>query len=312
MGTPEFALPTFKRLATFYPLVGAVTQPDRPAGRGRHVVTSPVKSFALAEGIPVFQPERLRRIDAVEYVRAWAPDLIVVAAYGQILPPSLLEIPRFGCVNVHASLLPRWRGAAPIQAALLAGDAVTGVTIMQMDEGLDTGPILAQRQVEIHSNETAGTLEARLADWGGELLMEILPEYFSGDLQPRPQPEEGVTHARSFRKKAAHIDWAQPAEAIRNQIRAFAPEPGAYTSWNGRRFKIFEAQLVKDDGLPEEPPGTIFMVDDSPAVMTGQGALRLGQVQIAGKRPMSGEVFVRGRQEFVGARLGSQRPGERT
>ena len=162
MGTPDFALPTLERLATRYMVVGVVTQPDRPAGRGRRMAASPVKEFALAEGIPVFQPERLRRIEAVEHIRSWLPDLIVVAAYGQILRPSVLEIPRFGVLNVHASLLPRWRGAAPVQAAILAGDTTTGVTIMKMDPGLDTGPVLATREVAIGDAETAGELEERL------------------------------------------------------------------------------------------------------------------------------------------------------
>ncbi|HQJ11542.1 MAG TPA: methionyl-tRNA formyltransferase, partial [Anaerolineae bacterium] len=185
MGTPKFALPTLEKLCDAYPVVGVVTQPDRPAGRGRRCVAPPVKQLAEAEGIPVFQPERLRTIEAIEHLRAWMPDLIVVAAFGQILPPAVLELPRFGALNVHSSLLPRWRGATPIQAALLAGDAVTGVTIMQMDAGLDTGPILAQREIPIYPDETAGELEERLAQLGAELLLEILPAYLSGELQPR-------------------------------------------------------------------------------------------------------------------------------
>ncbi len=313
MGTPEFALPTLERLADRYPVVGVVTQPDRPAGRGRKLVASPVKEFALAEGIPIFQPARLRRnLEAVEHIRAWSPDVIIVAAYGLILPPDVLEIPPFGVLNVHASLLPRWRGASPVQAAILAGDPVTGVTIMKMDEGLDTGPILATRETSIGPEETAGELEARLAVMGAELLMEILPDYLDGKLVPRPQPTEGITKTYRLPKEAARIDWTAPAIQVARHVRAFAPKPGAYTTWNGRRFKVFLARpLPPDDAdIPQAPPGTTFLWRGLPAVVTGEGAVVLSQVQMAGKRPMSGEQFVRGRRDFVGAVLGSPPPGE--
>ncbi len=210
MGTPEFALPTLEMLCAHYAVVGVVTQPDRPAGRGRHVLESPVKQLALAEGIPVFQPERLRTLEAVERVRAWAPDIIIVVAYGQILRPTVLDIPPLGVLNVHASLLPRWRGAAPVPAAILAGDQVTGVTIMQLDAGMDTGPILTQRETAIKPQETAGELEARLAQLGAELLAEALPEYLAGRLLPQPQPETGATVVHRLPKEAAAIDWARP------------------------------------------------------------------------------------------------------
>jgi len=310
MGTPEFALPTLERLATHYPLVGVVTQPDRPAGRGRRLVASPVKEFALAEGIPVFQPERLRRLEAVEHMRAWAPDLIVVAAYGQILRPSILEIPRLGALNVHASLLPRWRGAAPVQAALLAGDTLTGVTIMKLDEGMDTGPIVAKREVPIMPEETAGELEARLAEIGAQLLLEVLPDYFAGLVQPRPQPQEGVTMAPRIPTEAAGIDWTCSAATLERHVRAFAPTPGAFTMWNGARLKVLQGEAVAYDGADTMPPGTVFSGDKFPAVVTGEGAFVLLQVQMAGKRPMSGDAFVRGRKDFLGAVLSSHRPGE--
>ncbi|HOT92461.1 MAG TPA: methionyl-tRNA formyltransferase [Anaerolineae bacterium] len=310
MGTPEFALPTLEKLATHYALVGVVTQPDRPAGRGRRLVASPVKEFAVAEGIPVFQPERLRGVEAVEHIHAWAPDLIVVAAYGQILRPPVLEIPRFGVLNVHASLLPRWRGASPVQAAILAGDAVTGVTIMKMDEGLDTGPILAQREVPIAPDETGGALEARLAEIGAQLLLEVLPDYLSGRLQPRPQPADGVTITHRMPAEAACIDWTRPAVEVERHVRAFAPTPGAFTDWNGARLKVLQSEVLVADGIASAVPGTVFLWRKSPAVMTGEGALVLVQVQMAGKRPMSGELFVRGRKDILGAVLGSQRPGE--
>ena len=309
MGTPEFALPTLERLATHYSLVGVVTQPDRPAGRGRRMVAPPVKEFALAEGIPVFQPERLRRLEAVEHVRAWTPDLIVVAAYGQILRPSILEIPRLGVLNVHASLLPRWRGASPVQAALLAGDAITGVTIMKLDEGLDTGPLIAKREVPILPGETAGELETRLAEIGGQLLLDVLPDYIAGLLRPQPQPQEGVTLAPRISIEAAGMDWTCSAVTLERHVRAFAPIPGAFTTWNGARLKILRGEAVAYDGGTTRP-GTVFLQRKLPVVVTGDGALVLLQVQMAGKRPMNGDAFVRGRKNLLGAVLSSHRPGE--
>ena len=312
MGTPEFALPTLERLATHYPLVGVVTQPDRPAGRGRRMVASPVKEFALAEGIPLFQPERLRRMEAVERIRAWAPDLIAVAAYGQILRPSVLEIPRLGVLNVHASLLPRWRGAAPVQAALLAGDAVTGVTIMKLDEGMDTGPVLAKREVPILPGETGGELEVRLAEVGAQLLLEVLPDYIAGLVQPQPQPQEGVTLAPRIATSAASIDWTCSAATLERHVRAFAPAPGAFTMLNGMRLKVLQGEAIDYDDAKADAalPGTVFSCDKFPAVVTGEGALVLLQVQMAGKRPMNGDVFMRGRKDLLGAVLSSLRPGE--
>lgn len=310
MGTPDFALPTLERLVEQYPVVGVVTQPDRPAGRGRRVVMSPVKEMALAEGIPVFQPGRLRNVEAVEHIRQWAPDVAIVAAYGQILPAALLELPRYGVLNVHASLLPRWRGASPIQGALLAGDTVTGVTIIKLDEGLDTGPILAMRQTPVAPEETAGELEARLARLGANLLLETLPPYLAGELEPHPQPEEGVTLTRLIRKSQVAIDWSQPVAAVKNHIRAFAPEPGAHTFWHGTRVKILLSREIYPEPAPAGEPGTVFMWEEMPGVVTGDGYLALVRLQMAGKRPMDGGAFVRGRQDFVGTVLGSQQPGE--
>ena len=273
------------------------------------MVASPVKEFALAEGIPVFQPERLRRVEAVERIRAWAPDVIVVAAYGQILRPSVLEIPRLGVLNIHASLLPRWRGAAPVQAAILAGDTVTGVTIMKMDEGLDTGPIVAKREVPILPGETGGELEARLAEIGAQLLLEVLPDYVAGLIQPQPQPEEGVTLAPRISTEAAGIDWTCPADKLERHVRAFAPTPGAFTTWNGARLKVLRGEAVTGN-TKADCPGTVFLWEKYPAVVAGEGALILLQVQMAGKRPMNGDAFVRGRKDLLGAVLSSHRPGE--
>lgn len=310
MGTPEFALPTLEGLALHYPLVGVVTQPDRPAGRGQRLIASPVKEFALAEGIPVFQPERLRGVEAVEHIRTWSPDLIVVAAYGQILRPSVLEIPRFGVLNVHASLLPRWRGASPVQAAILAGDTVTGVSIMKMDEGLDTGPVLARREVPIAPGETGGELEERLAEIGGQLLLEVLPNYLNGRLQPQPQPDEGVTICHRIPAEAAGIDWTWSAEVLERHVRAFAPTPGAFTEWDGTRLKVLQSTALPAEEVAPAAPGTVFLWHKFPAVAAGEGALVLLQVQMAGKRPMNGDLFVHGRKDLAGAVFSSPRPGE--
>ena len=310
MGTPEFALPTLERLVASYTVVGVVTQPDRQSGRGRRVAMPPVKELALAEGLPLFQPNRLRNLEAVEHIRAWAPDVAVVAAYGQIVPASVLEIPQFGFLNVHASLLPRWRGASPIQGALLAGDATTGVTIMKLDEGLDTGPILGMRETQIGPEETAGELEARLATIGVDLLMEVMPVYLAGELVPQPQSDEGVTVTRRIRKQRARLDWSDSAESLHNQVRAFSPAIGAYTFWDGTRVKILRSEIVYPDIIPESGPGSVFLWQEMPVAVTGQGCLKLVYVQMAGKRPMDGGAFVRGRTEFVGTRLSSQEPGE--
>jgi methionyl-tRNA formyltransferase len=304
MGTPEFAIPALDKLSMHYPVVGVVTQPDRRAGRGRRMSAPPVKDLALAEGIPVFQPERLRNLEAVERVRAWSPDLIVVAAFGQIVPPAILELPEHGVLNIHPSLLPRWRGAAPIQAAILEGDPVTGVTIMQLDEGLDTGPLIAQREVAIRPMESAGDLEERLAQIGADLLLEILPDYLAGQLPLRPQPEKGVTMIRRLSKEAAELTWERPAQELARQVRAFAPQPGAYTFWDGQRLKVLQAKGARALE-PEAAPGTVYEWEDKPAVVTGEGSLVLLQLQMAGKRPMSGDAFLRGRREIIGAVLGA-------
>jgi methionyl-tRNA formyltransferase len=305
MGTPEFAIPTLEHLVANYNVVGIVTQPDSLAGRGRQLVASPVKEMAVAEGIPVFQPKHLRNQEAVEFLQNWAPEVIVVAAFGQILRKPVLDIPRFGILNVHASLLPRWRGASPIQGALLAGDSITGVTIMKIDEGMDTGPILSSRQMEIYPNETAGELENRLAVLGAELLMETLPLYLAGKLLPIEQPEGGVTITRLRKKNAEIIDWAQPADVVHNHIRAYAPKPGAYTFWNGTRFKVLRSCVIQPGEVPEGVPGTVFLWEKKPVVITSDGYLALKQVQMAGKRPMDGGAFVHGRKNFVGTILGS-------
>ncbi|MFN8482109.1 MAG: methionyl-tRNA formyltransferase [Anaerolineae bacterium] len=302
MGTPDFAVPTLQRLLGMpdVEVVVVLTQPDRPSGRGRAVVESPVKSVAVAAGLPILQPRSLRKDpSAVERVRQLAPDLIVVAAYGLILPPSVLAIPRLGNINVHASLLPRWRGAAPITYALLEGDAVTGVTIMLMDEGMDTGAILTQVEEPIRPDDTTGSLSARLAQAGAALLGETLPRWAAAEIEPQPQPQDGVTYTRLIKKEDGAIDWQRPAAAIERAVRAYQPWPTAYTLWNDAPLKVLRAVVVSAKGTA----GEVVAVPGGVAVVTGDGALRLDEVQPAGKRPMPGKAFVNGAPGFVGARL---------
>lgn len=296
MGSPDFAVPTLEALAAHYPVVGVVTQPDRPAGRGQNLTPPPVKEAALRLGLPVIQPEKLRHPEALEQLRLWAPDVIVVAAFGQILRSDVLDLPRFGCINVHASLLPRWRGAAPIQAAILAGDKETGITIMKMDAGVDTGPILSQRAIPIAPDETGGSLFEKLAHLGAELLLETLPRYISGEIVPRPQPEEGVTYAPMLKKEDGLLDFSQPAAALERRVRAMNPWPGAYFEWRGAPLKVLRARVSE---APSPGPGRRLTVEGRPAIGCGEGILILEEVQPASKRPMSGKSFLAGARDWL-------------
>lgn len=302
MGTPEFAVPALEALADAHQVVGVVTQPDRPAGRGRRLAPSPVKQVALERGLSLSQPHSLRTPEAVAQLSAWKPDVIVVAAFGQILPQDVLGLPPHGCLNVHGSLLPHWRGAAPVAAAILAGDEVTGVTIMQMDAGLDTGPVLAQREETILPDDTQATLEERLAYLGAELLVETLSAYLAGNLLPRPQPEEGATYAGQLRKEDGLLDWSRPAVELDRQVRAFTPWPGAFTTWRGQRLKVLRV-VPLPEWHGDAPPGTVIVLADGVVVATGEGALRLEEVQLAGKRPMDIAPFLRGQRDFAGSAL---------
>lgn len=301
MGTPEFSVPSLRALAQAYEVVGVFTQPDRPAGRGRRVVESPVKQEAQACGLAVFQPKSLRREAVQAELRQLKPDVIVVAAYGLILPQAVLDIPPHGCLNVHASLLPKYRGAAPIAFALLEGERETGITIMLMEAGLDTGPILAQRAIPIAADDNAGTLEQKLSSLGAELLRETLPRWLAGEIAPQPQNDTGATLTRLIKKEDGAIDWSQPAISIVRKVRAFTPWPGAYTTWQGNLLKIIRATPIDIAA----PVGEVLQHDDQIVVGAGEGSVRLDEVQLAGKRAMSSAEFVRGQRAFVGARLGS-------
>ncbi len=292
MGSPEFALPSLTALAAHFHVVGVVTQPDRPAGRGRTLTAPPVKKLAQELDLPVIQPVRLRSAEAFEQLAGWQPELIVVAAYGQILRQVVLDLPSFGCINVHASLLPRWRGASPIQAAILAGDTKSGITIMKMDAGIDTGDILAQQSLDILETDTAQTLESRLAALGGALLMETLPGYIQGRIQPLPQPEDGATYAPMRKKEEGELDWSEPAKVLERKVRAFQPWPGTFLNWEGGDLKVQAARVRPFD----EPvaPGLRSEREKFPVVAARDGWLVLEEVQPAGKKNMPGNVFLNG------------------
>jgi methionyl-tRNA formyltransferase len=303
MGTPEFAVLSLEALTgARYDVVGVLTQPDRPAGRGRRMGPSPVKLAALARGVTVEQPLTLRTAASREALAAFHPDLIVVAAYGLILPSEVLELPRYGCVNVHGSLLPRHRGAAPIAAAILAGDPETGVSIMLMDEGLDTGPVLATAALRIADDDTTESLGARLARLGADTLVATLPGWLAGQVAPQPQPEEGATYAPRIQKADGRINWQEPATVIERKVRAYQPWPTAYAIWKGQPLKILRARV---DPTPTRAlPGKVVGDQHKAGVATGDGILWLEEVQPAGRRLMPTDAFLQGAPGFVGSRLG--------
>lgn len=298
MGSPDFALPCLSALAAArnYQVVGVVTQPDRASGRGRELKPPPVKKLALELNLPILQPEKLRGTEVMQKLQAWKPEIIVVAAFGQILQKDILDLPRYGCINVHASLLPRWRGAAPINAAILAGDEETGVTIMQMDVGLDTGPMLAKRSIRLKPDDTTGSALQALSTLGADLLLETLPEYISGKLIAVPQPAEGATYAPMLKKEDGLLEFTRPAIELERRVRAMNPWPGAWFEWNGNPLKVLRTSGVSDvKGLEI---GSRFTVEGRPAVQSAEGALILDEVQPAGKKIMAGKSFLAGAREW--------------
>ena len=299
MGSPDFALPGLSALAAArtYQVVGVITQPDRASGRGRELKSPPVKNLALELDIPIMQPEKLRTPESMQQLSVWNPDLIIVAAFGQILKKDVLDLPRYGCINVHASLLPRWRGAAPINAAILAGDEETGVTIMQMDVGLDTGPMLAKKSIRLNPDDTTGSALQALSTLGADLLLETLPEYLSGNLKPVPQPAEGATYAPMLKKEDGLLDFTRPAIELERRVRAMNPWPGAWFEWNGNPLKVLRASVISGEkGLLN---GNRFTIEGRPAIMSADDALALDEVQPAGKKIMSGKSFLAGAREWV-------------
>lgn len=303
MGTPDFAVPALQTLIEEFNVVGVVTQPDRPAGRGKKLKPSPVKVVAQEAGLPIYQPKSLRKKALADPIRAWNPDLIIVAAFGQILRPHLLELPPLGCVNIHASLLPRWRGASPIQHAILSGDTHTGVTLMQMDVGLDTGDMLVADSLPIAPDETAQSLHDKLAQLGATMTRAYLPHLLAGDLTATPQNEDEATYAGMIGKDDGRLDFNQPAVQLDRQMRAMTPWPSAFTTWEGTTLKIVHATPFLGS-LPQGENGQVVTAGENIVVLTSSGGLLLQTIQLAGKRKMAVEDFVNGRPEFMGAILG--------
>lgn len=308
MGTPELAAVSLRALvaARDFQIVGVVTQPDQPKGRGLKLQPSPVKEIALRENLPVLQPERAREENFLKQLAALQPELIAVAAYGQILPKAVLDLPRHGCLNVHTSLLPKYRGAAPIQHAILNGDSETGVTIMKMDAGLDTGDILAQETTPIQPGDNSQTLHDRLAEIGARLLAKTIPDFISGKIQPQPQPSEGATYASKIKKQDGQIDWSQPARAIWNRVRAMVPWPGAFTHLGGtaqpQLLKIWQAETVERRG----DAGSVLQADKGGIVVgCGSGAVRVLILQREGGRRMNAAEFLAGHPLGVGQKVGN-------
>ncbi len=302
-GTPEFAARSLHALLGGPdPVVGVVCQPDKPAGRGRHLVAPPVKEMAVAAGVPVLQPEKLRTPEFVDALQRWAPDLIVVAAYGKILPKSVLDVPPHGCINVHASLLPKYRGAAPIQWSILRGEQQTGVTIMRMNERMDAGDILLQRTLLIGPEETYGELQARLAELGATALLETIARLHSATLAATPQCDADMTLAPMIKKDDGRIDWTQPAIDIARRVRAFNPWPSAFTALGGKLLKVHRARAA-DANLCGRP-GTVVAIDRGIVVATGNGTLQLDELQLEGRRRLLAAEFVRGGSIGIGTLLG--------
>lgn len=305
MTSSDFGIPAFERLVVqpWCEMAALITQPDRPAGRGRKLSPLPVKEVALARGVQVLQPPRLRTPEAIQRVRELSPELIVVAAYGQWIPRDVFDMPPHKSLNIHPSLLPRHRGAAPAMSAILAGDEETGVTILRVAEEMDTGDTLAQSRIPIAPQDTTGTLMDKLAALGAELIADVAIRWLRGELQPAPQNHKEATWFSRIKKEQGLIDWTLPAEQIWRQVRAYNPWPSAYTTYRGKRFVIHAAEpAAAPGGL--FTPGQIVMMPQGPAVATGRGALLLRQVQLEGKRSVPIAEFMAGQRELIGARLG--------
>jgi methionyl-tRNA formyltransferase len=300
-GTPGFAVPPLKRLLeSGYPVRAVYTQPDRPAGRGRALARSPIKELAVAHGIDVEQPVSFKDLDTLERLRALQADLLIVVAYGMLLPDSVLDMPRLGCVNIHASLLPRWRGAAPIQRAILAGDAMTGVTLMQIETKMDAGPMLRKAECAILPGETAGELHDRLSLLGANLLLDCLPDLLENRLSAETQDEARVTYAEKLRKEEALIDWNQPAAQIERQVRAFNPWPVAETVFQSEKLRIWRAEVLPEHAAAQ--PGTVRVDGRQLDVATSEGWLRLLEVQLPGGRRIATGDFLNA-HHLAGVRL---------
>ena len=300
MGSPNFAVPTLTALARFYQVVGVVTQPDKPAGRGRAITPPPVKSLSNTLNLHVIQPRRLSEQSAMAQIISWQPDVIIVTAFGQILRPEVLNLPSHGCINIHASLLPRWRGAAPIQAAIMHGDLETGISIMQMDPGVDTGPVLSQRSIPILANDTTSSLGESLSRIGAELLLDTLPDYVNGKIQPVSQDGSQATYAPMFKKEDGYLDFFLPAADLARRVRALNPWPGAYFYWREQIIKVHQARSLPSEEIPtiQSSPGRTITYDHLPLIGTSRDWLVLEQIQPAGKKTIPGKAFLAGAKDW--------------
>jgi methionyl-tRNA formyltransferase len=305
MGTPEFAVPALRHLVLNGHQVAAVyTRPDKPAGRGRQPAMSPVKRAAIELDLSVVQPASLKKAEAVAELAGYKADAVVVAAYGQILPKAVLDTPVSGCINIHPSMLPRHRGASPIVSAILQGDEFTGVSIMLMDEGLDTGPVLTRAQIPIANGDNTKSLTSKLSLMAAHLLQDVLPGWEKGQLKPQPQDEDGATYSGIITKQSGEIDWHKPADLIWRQVRAFHPWPGCYTSWRGKRLGIIEAKPAAEESGAAE--GQVVAMDHGGfGVKTGSGVLEVLVVQLEGKREIAADEFLRGQRQLIGQVLPS-------
>ncbi|MEN8242091.1 MAG: methionyl-tRNA formyltransferase [Chloroflexota bacterium] len=296
MGSPDFALPSLQSLHNHYEVCAVITQPDRKAGRGKTLTPPPVKRLALELGLEVYQPASLRPEETVDRLRGYNPDVIVVAAFGQILRKNVLELPPHGCVNVHASLLPRWRGASPINAAILHGDPETGVTLMKMDVGLDTGPMIASEAIPIPADISAGVISDQLAQLGGQMLIEYLPKYLAGEITPTPQDDSLSTYAPMLKKSDGELDFTRKAKQLARQVQAYHPWPGSFTTWKGKPLKIHRATAAAGKS---RTPGKHAVYNSRPAIHTADGLLVLDILQPAGKKRMDGDTFLNGAQDWA-------------
>lgn len=321
MGTPYFAVPALEALVRGtkpgvvlpegYELVTVITRPDKPSGRNQEIVYSPVKQTALAHGLPVWQPGSFKKPENQQALAAFQADLFIVAAFGQILPQAVLDLPRYGTLNIHASLLPKYRGSSPISEAILQGESETGVTIMLIDAGIDTGPMLLKRAIPLNESETTASLTAKLADLGASALLEVIPLWTQGQIQPQPQEHALASHTHMLKKEDGRLDWSQPATILSRQIRAYIPWPKAYTTWRGKQFKLLAAYAEISSTPSTETPGKVSLTTiqtdgQSQKVLriaTGQGSLLVERIQLEGKKAMNADEFVRGYSQIVGETL---------
>ncbi len=318
MGTPQFAVPALEALIVGskpgqileegFDIVTVITRPDKPSGRGKEIVYSPVKQLALSQDIPVWQPGSLKRQENIDALAAYQADLCIVAAFGQILPQAVLDLPRFGMLNIHASLLPKYRGVSPISEAILQGDTETGVTIMLIDAGVDTGPILLQSAIPIAEDDTTGSLTSKLAVLGANAIIQALPLWVQGKIKPQPQDDRFASHTRMLRKEDGKIDWSRPAVVLARTVRAFTPWPGAYTNWGNRNLKIIAAHAVQSGTSAEARAGIVGLSKENSkqtlTITTGKGLLAIEKLQLEGKKVMNAGEFLRGHSQIIGEVLG--------